>query len=47
VFLLGSKNGIIKSNCSHEGVKMDANKIKSIRECPVPKTLKKLEDSLD
>jgi hypothetical protein len=27
---------------SHEGVKVDPNKIKSMRECPIPKTLKKL-----
>jgi hypothetical protein len=31
---------------SHEGVKVDPNKIKDIRECPIPKTLKKLRGFL-
>jgi hypothetical protein len=28
---------------SHEGVKVDPNKIKAMRECPIPKTLKKIK----
>jgi hypothetical protein len=31
---------------SHEGVKVDPNKIKAIREWPIPKTLKKLRGLL-
>ena len=31
---------------SHEGVKVDPNKIKSMRECPISKTLKKLRGFL-
>jgi hypothetical protein len=31
---------------SHEGVKLDPNKIKYINECTIPKTLKKLREFL-
>ena len=31
---------------SHEGVKVDPNKIKSIREWPIPKTFKKIRGFL-
>ena len=31
---------------SHEGVKVDPNKIKAMRECPIPNTLKKLRGFL-
>jgi hypothetical protein len=32
---------------SHEGIKVDPNKIKDMMECPIPKTLKDLRGFLD